>query len=117
MDDICLETIGFLEDEGFDASEIDKDSWNLTKGNCCVQITRMFTTRELDAPCVVCQKKEEVDSGMCEDCYKEGLEHLDKRLNQDPKSEQDVPYIKCKTKSCNREVKKEGDYCGGCYGN
>ena len=51
----------------------------------CIKRTREKFNIYLDAPCVVCQKKEEVDSGMCEDCLKEAINHL--KLN----SENSIP--------------------------
>ena len=30
----------------------------------------------LDAPCIVCGLREEVDSGMCEDCRNDAIKHL-----------------------------------------
>ncbi len=33
---------------------------------------------ELDSPCVVCGKFEEIDSGMCESCREEAMEHFKK---------------------------------------
>lgn len=40
----------------------------------------------LDAPCVVCQKKEEVDSGMCEDCLKDAIKNLKEKNISSPKA-------------------------------
>jgi len=36
----------------------------------------------LDAPCVVCQQKEEVDSGMCEDCRDEAINYLNQSKDE-----------------------------------
>lgn len=46
--DLVLQTMKMLEDEDFTCSEIDKDSWILTKGDCCVQLSRMFTKLKED---------------------------------------------------------------------
>ena len=38
----------------------------------------MKTIKELDAPCIVCQEAEEIDSGMCEDCLGEATEFIER---------------------------------------
>jgi len=45
----------------------------------CIKRTRERFRIFLDAPCVVCGKKEEVDSGMCDDCLKDAIEHSNGR--------------------------------------
>lgn len=35
--------------------------------------------KDLNAPCVVCGEFEEIDSGMCEKCFKEGIEEFGRK--------------------------------------
>lgn len=36
--------------------------------------------KDLDASCICCGQKEEIDNGMCEDCLDEAINHLPKEL-------------------------------------
>lgn len=38
--------------------------------------------KDMDNPCVVCQKKEEVNSGMCKDCLKDAISYSRDGLNR-----------------------------------
>ena len=53
-----------------------KEQFIPLQSNGSVKDIGVTEPEDMDAPCIVCCKKEEVDSGMCEDCIKDAINHI-----------------------------------------
>ncbi len=59
----------------------------------------------MDNPCLVCQKKEAVDSGMCEDCYDKACDYAEQKYYED-EEEKRLKKVKIR-KTINKSSQKQ----------